>query len=54
MDKQSVVTDLPAAQPELTCTCAVPIPEVRATGRARRGPYCSRCDLPVRMDFAAR
>ncbi len=54
MDKQPLVTDQPPAQPELTCSCAVPVPGARATWKGAARTYCSRCDLPVQLGFATR
>jgi hypothetical protein len=57
MDKHLLVTDEAqplGAQPGTTCTCASPIPEVRATWKGAARTHCSRCDLPVQLDFATR
>ena len=49
--------DLPGP-PELetspTCTCPTPLPEARATWKGAARTFCSRCDLPVQLDFAGR
>ncbi|HVC86285.1 MAG TPA: hypothetical protein VNC40_02545 [Gaiellaceae bacterium] len=37
-----------------TCTCPVPIPEVRATHKGAAHTHCAKCGLPVRLDFESR
>jgi hypothetical protein len=58
MDDGSVMTDAttPATgpMPVTTCTCAVPVPEARATWKGAARTHCVRCGLPMRLDFAAR
>jgi hypothetical protein len=51
MDTGAPVT--PETTPAV-CACAVPIPEVRATHKGAARTHCARCDLPIRLDFAAR
>jgi hypothetical protein len=52
MDK--LVTEPLDPQPTTTCSCAVPIVEVRATWKGAARTHCSRCDLPMQLEFAAR
>ena len=37
-----------------TCTCAVPIPVVRAEWKGAARTVCARCGLPVRIEFGSR
>jgi hypothetical protein len=37
-----------------TCTCSVPVPQVRATHKGAARTYCAKCDLPIRLDFDKR
>jgi hypothetical protein len=41
-------------EPSSTCTCPIPVPEARATWKGAARTYCSRCNLPIQLDFAAR
>ena len=34
------------------CTCATPVPQVRATRKGAARSFCAKCDLPIRLDFA--
>jgi hypothetical protein len=34
-----------------TCTCAKPLPTIRATHKGAARTVCDRCGLPVRIDF---
>jgi hypothetical protein len=52
MDK--LVTEQPGTEPSTTCSCATPIPEVRATWKGAARTHCSRCDLPIQLEFAVR
>ncbi len=36
------------------CTCAVPIPKVRAAHKGAARTFCARCELPIRIDFSSR
>ncbi len=38
----------------ITCTCSVPIPQVKATHKGAARTECARCGLPIRLDFVAR
>jgi hypothetical protein len=37
-----------------TCTCAVPIPVVKAERKGAARTVCARCDRPVRIEFGSR
>ena len=37
-----------------TCTCAVPIPVVKAERKGAARTVCARCDRPIRLEFGAR
>jgi hypothetical protein len=52
MDAGTVVTPEPV-RAEI-CACPEPVREVRAARKGAAQTYCSRCDLPVRLDFATR
>ena len=52
MDK--LVTDQPGTEPSTTCSCATPIPEVRAIWKGAARTHCSRCDFPIQLEFALR
>jgi hypothetical protein len=36
------------------CTCATPIPELRAERKGAARTYCAHCGLPMRIDFGGR
>lgn len=36
------------------CTCAKPIPELRASRKGAARTYCAHCGLPMRIDFGGR
>jgi len=36
------------------CTCAVPVPQVRAERKGAARTHCARCGLPIRLDFVRR
>ena len=36
------------------CTCAKPIPELRAARKGAARTYCAHCGLPMRIDFGGR
>jgi hypothetical protein len=50
MDQRASVVAVPAQ----TCTCPVPLPEIRAVWKGAARTYCSRCNLPVQLDFSLR
>ena len=57
MDNRPVVTNDAASAPsarQAVCTCTTPLPEVRAIWKGAARTHCSRCELPLRLDFEAR
>jgi hypothetical protein len=48
MGQSPVVTDTKF------CTCATPVPEVRAVWKGAARTYCARCNHEIRLDFATR
>lgn len=46
MDNRTVVIE--------TCSCVVPVPQEQATHKGAARTLCTRCGLPIRLDFAAR
>jgi hypothetical protein len=41
-------------QSSTTCTCAVPVPHVKAAHKGAARTYCARCGLPARISFESR
>jgi hypothetical protein len=37
-----------------TCTCAEPVPVVRAVRKGAARTHCQRCGLPIRLAFGSR
>jgi hypothetical protein len=37
-----------------TCTCAVPVPVVKAERKGAARTVCARCHLPIRIEFGSR
>ena len=37
-----------------TCTCADPVPVVRAVRKGAASTFCQRCGLPIRLAFGSR
>ncbi|MFL5953748.1 MAG: hypothetical protein ACJ76I_06545 [Gaiellaceae bacterium] len=37
-----------------TCTCAAPVPVVRAAHKGAARTYCATCALPMKLDFGSR
>jgi hypothetical protein len=37
-----------------TCTCAVPVPVVKAERKGAAQTVCARCERPIRLDFGSR
>ena len=60
MDERAVVipdhvpTEWPALAEPTMCSCAFPIPHVRAERKGAARRYCARCGLPIRIDFDKR
>ena len=50
MERAPVVT----GPPKQVCTCATPVPEVRAVWKGAARTFCARCNREIRLDFAAR
>ncbi len=45
----------PSSSPPATvCTCAVPVPHVKAASKGIARTYCVRCGLPTRIAFESR
>ena len=41
-------------RPATVCSCAVPLPKVKAAWKGAARTFCARCDLPLRIAFEAR
>ncbi len=61
MDEHALTPEYPPAdwappmpKAATICTCAVPVPQARATSKGAARTYCGRCELPVRIEFDRR
>lgn len=36
------------------CSCAVPVPYVKAARKGAAKTFCARCELPMRISFESR
>jgi hypothetical protein len=49
MDQPAVVKS--TASPPPACTCAQPLPEIRAVRKGAARTFCARCGRPIRLSF---
>jgi hypothetical protein len=42
------------ASPHTLCACPSPVPRVRAEWKGAARTYCTRCGLPMRIEFRPR